>query len=278
MVAPIILDGPVGTELCRRGVPTPLPLWSADAIESHPRELGRIHADYAEAGATVHTANTFRTDPWTLERLGLGQRWRRLTRDAVRLARGAVPEGHRIAGSLSPLEDCYRRDLSPTTATCRREHGRFADQLAEAGVDLLLCETFPHPAEAIAASRAALATGLPVWLALTQGPSGDLMADDELLATMQVAAGLGVEAVLVNCNPVPTILPLLRRVARLGIPFGAYGNVGRPDADVGWRNEGDARPEPYARAVRGWLELGAGIVGGCCGTTPAHIAAIVASI
>ena len=278
MQTPIVLDGPVGTELARRGVPTPLPLWSADAIESHPGELAGIHADYAAAGATVHTANTFRTDPWTLERLGLGDRWKRLTTRAVGIARSAVPPEHRVAGSISPLEDCYRPDLSPPIDLCRREHGRQADQLAEAGVDLLLCETFPHPGEAIAAARAALATGLPVWLSLTCGPAGDLMAPDPLLETLHVAGGLGVEAVLVNCSPPSTLLPLLRRIADLGLPFGAYGNVGRPDARTGWRNEGDARPEPYAAAVRSWLELGATIIGGCCGTTPAHIAAAVAEL
>lgn len=255
-------------------MPTPLPLWSADAIEAHPGELARIHADYADSGATVHTANTFRTDPWTLERLGLGDRWRRLTREAVRIAREAVPPDHRVAGSIAPLEDCYRPDRSPTPAVCRREHARLADELAAAGVDLLLCETFPHPGEALEATRAALATGLPVWLSLTQGPSADLMTDGQLLATLEAAAGLGVSAVLVNCNPVATIAPLLGSLASLGLPFGAYGNVGEPDADMGWRNEGEARPDPYAEAVRRWLTLGAGIVGGCCGTTPAHIEAI----
>ncbi len=274
----VVLDGPVGTELARRGVPTPLPLWSAAAIEANPEELGRIHADYAAAGATVHTANTFRTDPWTLERLGLGERWRELTRAAVRVAREAVPSGHAVAGSIAPLEDCYRPDLSPAPPTCRREHARFADELAAAGVDLLLCETFPHPGEALEAARAALATGLPVWLSLTQGPSADLLGDDELLATLERAAGLGVEVVLVNCNPVPTIAPLLVEVARLAVPFGAYGNVGRPDDEIGWRCEGDAVPAPYAAAVSEWLSLGASVVGGCCGTTPAHTAEIASLV
>jgi len=68
----VILDGALGTELARRGVPTPLPLWSAAAIDSAPQVLSAIHRDYAEAGATVHTANTFRTGPWTAERAGRG--------------------------------------------------------------------------------------------------------------------------------------------------------------------------------------------------------------
>ena len=65
-----LLDGPVGTELERRGLKLPPPLWSARAIEDAPELLREIHADYAAAGARVHTANTFRTDPWTLGKVG----------------------------------------------------------------------------------------------------------------------------------------------------------------------------------------------------------------
>ena len=269
------MDGPIGTELARRGVPTPLPLWSAAAIESAPGALAAIHADYAAAGATVHTANTFRTHAWTLGRMGLPEdHWRRLCDSAVRIARAAVPEGHRVAGSIAPLEDCYRPDLSPPLAICRREHARMARQLGEAGVDLLLCETFPHPGEALAAVDAALETGLPVWLSLTLGPSADLIEPVRLLDTLAEAVRRGVEAVLVNCTPVETLDGLMADLSDLGVPFGAYGNVGEPDPDQGWRCEGDARPAPYAEAARGWLRKGATIVGGCCGTTPEHIAAL----
>lgn len=274
VAAVTILDGPIGTELARRGIPTPLPLWSAAAIEQAPQELARIHADHAEAGATVHTAATFRTAPFTLEPLGLGGRARELTRAAVGIARQAVPAGHLVAGSMSPLHDCYRPDLSPDPATCLREHGRHAESLAAAGVDLLLCETFPHVGEALCAARAALATGLPVWLSLTRGPRADLLGEGEVAAALERAADLGVAAVLVNCVPLPTVAPLLARIARIGLPFGAYANVGRPDAALGWRNDGDALPEPYARAATAWLDLGATMVGGCCGTTPAHIRAV----
>jgi S-methylmethionine-dependent homocysteine/selenocysteine methylase len=273
-----VIDGPVGTELARRGVPTPLPLWSAHAIEGAPEALARIHADYAAAGATVHTANTFRTDPWTLERLGLGDRWQRLTGRAVAIARDAVPEGHRVAGSIAPLEDCYRPDLAPDDATCRREHARFARALAAAGADLLLCETFPGAGEALAAASAALSTGLPVWLSMTQGPGADLISEDALVETLSEAAARGVEAVLVNCNPVDSVPALLERLAGIGVPFGAYGNVGRPCSQQGWRHDPDDQPGPYGAAVRDWLEAGATIVGGCCGTTPAHIAAVVAEV
>jgi len=269
-----ILDGPTGTELARRGVPTPLPLWSGSAVDDAPDVLAAIHRDYAAAGATVHTAATFRTDAWTLRRLGREGDSDRLTERAVAIARSSVPEGHLVAGSISPLEDCYQPARSPGLATCREEHSRSARSLVASGVDLLLCETFAHPGEALAALDSALEHNVPVWLSLTPGPNGDLLADSVLLETLREGARRGAEAVLVNCAPTETLTRMLPQLAELDVPFGAYGNVGRPCPSEGWLNEGDARPKPYAEAAREWLACGATLLGGCCGTGPSHIAAL----
>ena len=120
----IILDGPLGTELDARGIPTPLPGWSAHALDEAPEAICAIHRDYAAAGATVHTTNTFRT-----RRAVFGARWETLARRAVHLARDSVPSGHRVAGSIAPLADCYRPDLSPAgsdTEGTRAEHRALA--------------------------------------------------------------------------------------------------------------------------------------------------------
>lgn len=273
-----ILDGPIGTELARRGVATPLPLWSAAAIDEAPDVLAAIHSDYAAAGAQVHTAATFRTDAWTLRKLGREGESQRLTRRAVAIVREAVPEGHRVAGSISPLEDCYLPGSSPGLSVCREEHASSARVLVEAGVDLLLCETFPHPGEALAALDAALEHTVPVWLSLTPGPDGSLISDTVLIETLREAARRGAAAVLINCAPLPVLarlLPqLLPQLADFDVAFGAYGNVGSPCPTEGWVNEGEALPQPYAEAAAAWLDCGATILGGCCGTGPAHIAAL----
>ena len=201
-------------------------------------------------------------------------RWEELTRRAVAIARGAVPEGHRVAGSISPLEDCYRPDLSPPLATCRAEHARTARTLVESGVDLLLCETFPHVGEGLAALDAALEHDVPVWLSLTPGPEGDLLSRAEVVAALTEAARRGADAVLVNCAPVSWVEPLLFELAELPVALGAYGNVGRPCADQGWRNDAGADPQSYVDAARSWLAAGASIIGGCCGTSVAHISAL----
>lgn len=266
---PTILDGPLGTELGRRGVSTGLPLWSAGAIVEAPEVIGAIHRDYATAGAVVHTTNTFRT-----ARRTAGDDWEELTRSAVRLAREAVPSTHRVAGSMAPLEDCYRPDLSP--ADPRAEHRQMARLLADAGCDLLLCETFPHVGEALVAVEEAVGTGLPTWLALTAGPSADLLSPAEILDGARRAVALGAQAVLVNCVPAVRTLAFLEPLAALGVPFGAYANAGAPDDRIGWLSpdEDEAAAERYADLAETWLDAGATVLGACCGTGPRHIAAL----
>ncbi len=262
----ILLDGPMGTELARRGVSTDGRAWSATALDAAPDVVRAIHQDYARAGSTVHTANTFRTT-----RRALGSGWRQAARLAVELAREAVPADHRIAGSIAPLEDCYRPDLSP--ADPGPEHAELAEVLAGAGCDLLLCETFPHPGEALAALDAALATGLETWLALTAGPNAGLMAPDRMLETARAAVGRGAAIVLVDCVPALRIGPWVDALAASGLPWGVYANAGYPRAGIGWgtTTEGPAR---YAALAARWIAAGATVVGGCCGTGPEHIRAI----
>jgi S-methylmethionine-dependent homocysteine/selenocysteine methylase len=253
----LILDGAMGTELIARGVPAPSPGWSAQAIDSAPNVVATIHRAYAAAGARVHTANTFRT-----KRRQLGERWKELARRAVAIARAAVPVDHVIAGSIAPLEDCYRPDLSP--AEPRREHRELARVLADAGADVLLCETFANTREAAIAVEEAVATGKPTWAALTAGPDGALLTPAELERGARECVARGAEAVLVNCVAAERTLAYVERLREIGRPFGAYANFfGR-----------SAPAEDYALFARSWVDTGASMVGGCCGTGPAHVAAL----
>ncbi len=261
----VVLDGPVGTELAARGVPTPLPLWSAAAIRQAPDVLADIHRAYADAGATVHTANTFRT-----KRRTIGADWRTLVREAVAIARSAIGSSHRLAGSIAPLEDCYRPDLSPPDAEA--EHRELALALAHDGVDLLLCETFPHPAEAVAATRAAASTGLPVWTSLTAGPWDALLTPEAVTLAAEQVVAAGAQAVLVNCSKPRTAVAYVAALAGLGVPFGCYANAGDTDDGLGWGHP--EAPEAYAELAQGWVQEGATLIGSCCGTGPEHTRAL----
>ncbi len=265
------MDGPLGTELIRRGVAAPAPGWSAYALLTAPETVSAIHRDYAAAGATLHTADTFRT-----KRRVFPDRWEALAREAVRLARAAVPAGHRVAGSVAPLEDCYRPDLSP--ADPGPEHAELAAVLADEGVDILLCETFPHVGECLAAVEACAATGVETWAALTAGPEADLLTPTQIAAGAREAYQRGAAVVLVNCVPVGRTLEFLEPLAALGRPFGAYANAGHTHDGIGWEHQTAEGPERYAALAAQWVALGASAIGACCGTGPAHIAALAAML
>ncbi len=263
-----ILDGPVGTLLGARGVPIPAPLWSAWALLHDPEEVARAHRDYVAAGARVHTTNTFRT-----RRRTLPDDWERRTAQAVDLVRGTLRPGMLAAGSIAPLEDCYRPDLSPSDP--RPEHRELAVLLADLGADLLLCETFPHLGEAWVAVEEAVATGLPTWASFTAGPSADLLTPAEVRHGAIGAIERGAKAVLVNCVPASRTLDFLEVLAPLGIPFGAYANAGHQDEELGWHADPGDSAERYADLAEAWLDLGATLIGSCCGTGPAHTAELV---
>ncbi len=271
MTRPTFLDGPLGTELERRGVALPPPAWTAAALEQAPDTVVAIHAEYAAAGAEVHTTNTFRTRDCCLAGTPWAGRGAALAATAVALCRdGAGPEA-RVAGSLAPLADCYRPDLTPDDADLQREHTALARILAASGCDLLLVETMPTARELSIATCAAVATGLPVWSAITLGPRGDFFDRTGVLSAWAQAAEAGAEAFLINCVPADRITPVLAtlcdRAAGDGPALGAYGNTIFSAA-------GEWSPERYADEAVAWADLGAGIVGGCCGTTPAHLAAL----
>jgi S-methylmethionine-dependent homocysteine/selenocysteine methylase len=258
----------MGTELVRRGVPAPGVAWSAHALDVAPEVVEAIHRDYVAAGATVHTSNTFRT-----RRHAVGDRWEELARLAVRLARSSVPSGHRVAGSIAPLEDCYRPDLSRGAAS-RDEHAELARVLADAGVDILLCETFAHSKEAAVAVEEAARTGVETWASLTAGPEASLMTPRAMRDAARACADKGARVVLVDCTPATKTMAYVEALAGAGVSFGAYANAGGLGDAIGWGADGGAGPARYAKLARAWIDAGATVIGGCCGTGPAHIASL----
>jgi S-methylmethionine-dependent homocysteine/selenocysteine methylase len=273
-----LLDGALGTELTRRGCDTRLPLWSARALMDAPEVVRRIHADYADAGAEVLTANTFRTNTRALARAGLPDQVAALTRLAVTLAREGAAGRARVAGSMAPVEDCYTPDLVPDDDALMREHAELANALAYAGCDLILVETMNTVREAAIAAAAAARTGLPVWVSFTLGGDDRLLSGETLAEAVRAIRALGPEALLVNCIPVAQVSSALgelrQAIGDSRTRIGAYANVGHVDDEVGWTLTDAVSPSAYAVAAHEWLAIGASLIGGCCGTTPAHIAAI----
>ena len=280
-LAPLLLDGATGTELERRGVRTALPLWSAHALVEAPEVVERIHRDYVAAGAEAITANTFRTHRRSLAKGGMDARTVALTRSAVEIARRAARDAGRrvwVLGSAAPLEDCYRPDLVPGDAELAREHAEHARVLAAAGVDAILVETMNCVREAAAAARAGLATGLPVLVSFACDGTARLLSGERLADALDAVEPLVPHALLVNCLPPRSVPACLAVLARSGLPFGAYANLGAPDDVTGFTRSDECSPPEFAEHAAAWCAAGARIVGGCCGTGPEHVRAVALAL
>jgi S-methylmethionine-dependent homocysteine/selenocysteine methylase len=181
-----------------------------------------------------------------------------------------------VAGSLSPLEDCYRPDLVPSGEAIEREHALQTESLVAAGVDCILVETQNTVRELAAAARWARATGLPVIASMITDGRGRLLSGEPIEEAVGSLASLRLEALSINCVPARRLsddLALLSRVAP-GVPLAAYGNLGSPTGEDRTVFTEPISPEEYAALAREWLAIGARVVGGCCGTTPAYTAAM----
>ena len=275
----LILDGATGTELNRRGVNTGLPLWSANALmnDHDSKILQQIHGDYLRAGADIITTNTFRTHRRALAPSGNADRALELTSRAVTIARASMvntPSGKPrfIAGSISTLEDCYRPDLVPADEELRAEHAERINHLVQCGVDLILIETINTIREALIMAKLAVATSLPVVVSFVCNREGKILSDETLTEAANQLLPLGISAIGVNCGPTPDLAkPLAELKAACGkdFPLIAYGNIGYADEKDGWVNTDSENPKAYCEHAVHWPVK---IVGGCCGTTPQHIA------
>lgn len=279
----LILDGPTGTELARRGVDVSRREWSARANRDAPDVVQQIHEDYLRAGAGAITTNTFRTHERSLAEGDLAGASSMLINAAVRAAeaaRDAVRPDALILGSVGPLEDCYEPQLAPNADVCRREHIQQIRRLLDAGVDRILIETMNNQHEAIAAAQAAQELAPGAWMISfcmhVDSPPGTLLSGEplaDLLPQLDRAAAIGVNCV--DATTMTAQVRLLRALVPSEIAIMAYGNVGRPDDDGRWTQQDAVEPKRYAEYAHQWRDAGATIIGGCCGTTPETIRAVV---
>lgn len=275
---PLVLDGGLGTLLESRGNDLSGRLWSARLLRDDPDEVRAAHAEFVDAGADVLVTSSYQLA------YGIGMdddEVDDLLRRSVALAKGAGDAF--VAASVGPF-GAVRADGSEYTGaydvdveTLRTFHRRRLEVLADAGADALAIETIPSRLEVQALTAELDRLGrpdLPVWISLSAASSGFVGAD--LAAALADAAEVaGVVAVGVNCCPPEAVSPALAAVPS-GVAGIAYPNSGeRWDAEARtWVGEGGV-PTALASA---WIATGARLVGGCCRTTPAHIAALAASL
>ncbi|MHA2092742.1 MAG: homocysteine S-methyltransferase family protein [Candidatus Kariarchaeaceae archaeon] len=265
-----MLDGPMGTEINRRGGDTTLPLWSARALLENPSIVQQIHMDFLDAGSDILTTNTFRTQYRTLANTGIGSKAEKITKLAVDLAIKAREEKSSnalIAGSIAPLEDCYNPHLVPEEPVLRKEHKRMVQWLGDSGIDLFLIETMNTKLEALTAMDAALDYDLPIWLSFTCDDNGKILGGDTWESVYQETEGK-IDIILVNCSSLLATQKAIRKMTELGWDrIGAYPNFGIVDPVVGWKS--GLIPNNFETFVNSLLgEKTVFALGTCCGATP----------
>ncbi|MEE2777286.1 MAG: homocysteine S-methyltransferase family protein [Acidobacteriota bacterium] len=306
----ILLDGGVGTEIRRRGATMDSAAWCAVANRTDPDIVRGVHEDYLRAGADILTANTFATARHVLDGAGIGDEAPALTRRAVELAieareRVASDREIPIAGSMSNtvawIAGTFSRDprFFPTPEQEITNYREVAESLAEAGVDLIVLEMMLDLDRAARAIAAAAETGLPLWI----GMSATLLDDGTVLAWDPVHEEPPERIAADAVRRAPLAFDDLARSLASAHPVAAgsaaaaagvmHSTLEATDAALAqlrhhWSGPFLAYPEAtslhpvepgeLAGRCADWVEQGVQIVGGCCGTTPSHVAAIAEAL
>jgi homocysteine S-methyltransferase len=276
---PILTDGAMGTLLFERGIPYERCFDELNLVD--PGLVETIHREYLSAGAELIETNTFGASPLRLESHGLGAKARLIARQGVKIARNAreiVGTTAFVGGSMGPLG----RNLEPfgsiSIAEAEQAFREQAEGLLEGGLDVFVLETFQDLAEILAALRAvrSLTSEVPIVAQMTFGLDGKTRYGHTppLIAKALRLAGANVIGVNCGVGPQPALEVLQQLVAAAGeTPVSVMPNAGLPQF-VDGRYVYMSHPDYFADFAARAVAAGARMVGGCCGTTPAHIRAM----
>lgn len=285
---PIILDGATGTNLMEAGMP--VGVCPESWVLENPKVLLDLQRRYVEAGSNLVYAPTFTANRIKLEEYGLAERLEEMNRKLVQLSREAVGEKALVAGDMTmtgqqlyPMGELMFEEL----VEVYKEQARV---LCEAGVDLFVVETMMSLQESRAAVLAIREVcDLPIMVTLTYNEDGRTLFGTEPETAVVVLQSLGVDAIGINCStgPMEMVEPVRKMAEYATVPIVAKPNAGLPElVECECLPEGETTPvkkkktvyrmtpEEFAEAGVALVEAGASILGGCCGTTDAHIKAL----
>jgi S-methylmethionine-dependent homocysteine/selenocysteine methylase len=278
---PLLTDGGMGEAISLRGLNQKgSPFWSGRALIETPEIVEELHGAFIAAGADLIITNTYGVVRSFMNELGIEDRFEDMNLKAAELAnkaRDAQGGGVLIAGSLPPLSNSYLPDeVEPED----RLIDLYSEQAAILAphVDLFVAETLTTIQETRAAAMGAAATGKPVWIgwSLHEDQTGCLKGGATVAQAAASVSDQPVSVFLANCCSPEAVTRTLPDLIALGTPTGGYANTFHPidpgNRDISHRH--DLGVETYAASVKDWVNAGARIVGGCCGTMPEHIARV----
>ncbi len=266
------LDGATGSNLQKAGMPKGC--CTEEWVLAHPEVLVRLQKQYAQAGAQILYAPTFQAQPMALERVGLARQTEAVNAHLAALSRSAAP-GCLIAGDLTTLA-AFCDSWDPENFDLLVEnYRRQIKGLMDGGADLLAAETLLYPQEAEAILTAAELEGAgAVLYSFTMQSDGSLFSGADAGPVLKSLEEAGAAAVGFNCVAADMMTPYLVSKLRRYVqgPLVCKPNAGIPRVDEAGQVLYDMPPADFAKVCRQCAENGATLLGGCCGTTPQHIA------
>lgn len=274
----LLFDGGMGTELYNRGI------FINKCFEelniSNPTLVKQVHSEYKKASADVLETNTFGANRYKLKTYQLFDKIYKINYEGARIAREIAGNDIYVAGAIGPLGV----RIEPLGAISNEEARQFFSEqikpLLDGGVDLFILETFIYPEEL---QQAVLAVksfcDLPVIAQMTIDEDGTSLTGAKPEIMIKELEQLGADAIGINCTVGPQImLNWLEQVRKLtSLPISLMPNAGKPK-NIEGRNIYLTSPEYLAEYTKHFIQSGANIVGGCCGTNPEHIKRMRAAI
>ena len=281
----ILMDGGMGSEIEKRGLASPT-TWSGGPMLTHPELVREIHQQYIEAGAEIIITNTFGAGRDMLEQGGLESKVAEANRLGVEAAARArrnfgAEDSVVIAASVSTMAPKERAEIPVPYERALETYREQLGELAKGGPDVAVGEMLIRISDTLAVIEAAAELSLPVWVGLSLVRDGDELylgiqgrhGGETLQDAMDAIKDKDIASVFIMHTPVDDTGPGLEIVRKnWSGTFGAYAHFPRYSRPNPKASAPD--PQQYLEYAKQWSERGARIIGGCCGTTPAHIRAL----
>ena len=271
-----ILDGAMGSELILRGEVLPPHIWSAKVNLSKPNLILDIHKEHIKAGSNFITANTFRTTPRAYRKTGLSnikayKMAKKSLTSAVNIAKVAANHSVKILGSIAPLEDCYSPEIYPGAEIAKEEFTLFTNWLNDAGIDGFILETMNNIQETTICLEVIKKFKLPVWVSFNLLNSSHIKSGEKLKEAIKITSKFDVECILLNCNPIERTRESMKIISKNFSKWGIYPNLGIGEPSPDGVISDYYTDEDFINICKDAINLGASIIGGCCGSSPRHI-------
>lgn len=268
----VLLDGATGSNLRKAGMP--VGICTETWIEAHPEALQKLQRAYVEAGSDIIYAPTFAANRISLAMHGQQDRVEELNRNLLALTKEVVQDRALVAGDVTTTGKLMepRGEL-----TYQELYDAYREQiavLADAGADLIVAETMMDVEETLVVLDAAQAVcDLPIICTLTLNADGTAIFGGDAVSMVESLQEMGASAVGLNCSVGPdqleSVVSQMKSVAK--VPVIAKPNAGLPTIDEQGEAHYSMGPEQFVQHMQKLVDCGAGIIGGCCGTTPDYI-------